>query len=198
MRSSYRSWIVPVLVALVAAACQQRAAEQEPAEPAGDTVAVEARTEQQAIDTLRVRYERAFESADAGAIASLYTEDAILHVPDEEPVRGREAVRGVFEETFADSLTDVSFTIEPGELVIADAGDVAYGTGTTTFSATTPAGESITERSRYLVAFEKVDGEWKLDAAVSVPTTLEGSGPAAGPESPEEETRPTESDTGSM
>ena len=44
---------------------------------------------------------RAFNNADAAALASLYSPDAVNHQVAESPVNGREAIRQMFEREFS-------------------------------------------------------------------------------------------------
>ena len=43
----------------------------------------------------------AFNRGDAGALATLYAEDAVNHQVAEDPVEGREAIQAMFEREFA-------------------------------------------------------------------------------------------------
>ena len=44
---------------------------------------------------------KAFNAADADALAAFYTEDAVNHQVAQEPVRGRDAIREMFRSEFA-------------------------------------------------------------------------------------------------
>lgn len=68
-----------------------------------------------------------------------------------------------FMETFLSPLVNISGG--PMTIVIAESGGVAYqfGTGTATFEG--PDGV-IEDPKRYLLVWEKVDGEWKTLAGV--------------------------------
>lgn len=46
---------------------------------------------------------------------------------------------------------------------MAESGDLAYGTGTTTLEGADSDGQPFTAKSRWLAGFKKVGGEWKID-----------------------------------
>lgn len=52
----------------------------------------------------------AFNAADVGALTALYAEDATNHQVVQEPIRGRTAIRTMFEDGFAQA--DMTCTIE--------------------------------------------------------------------------------------
>lgn len=64
----------------------------------------------------------AFNRADADALASLYAEDAINHQVAESPVKGREAIRRMFIESFASAtmVCIVENLFEDGEWAILE------------------------------------------------------------------------------
>jgi limonene-1,2-epoxide hydrolase len=62
---------------------------------------------------------RRFNAADAAGLAALYHDDAVNHQVVQEPVRGRAAIRAMFEREFA--AAEMTCLIE----AIHEAGDVA-------------------------------------------------------------------------
>ena len=70
--------------------------------------------------------------------------------------------------------SDAELSIETDDMTIAASGDVAYGSGTSTFTATGPDGAPIEERTRWVAGFRKVDGEWLIDRLGIAPLTEEG------------------------
>jgi ketosteroid isomerase-like protein len=49
------------------------------------------------------------------------------------------------------------------EMQVAESGDVAYGSGTSTVTVTSPDGQETSETMRWVAGFERVDGQWKVD-----------------------------------
>jgi limonene-1,2-epoxide hydrolase len=64
----------------------------------------------------------AFNRADADALADLYAEDAINHQVAESPVKGREAIRRMFADSFASAtmVCIVENLFEDGEWAILE------------------------------------------------------------------------------
>ncbi len=64
----------------------------------------------------------AFNKADTGALASLYSADAVNHQVPEEPVVGRQAIRKMFESEFAgaEMLCIVENIFQDGEWAILE------------------------------------------------------------------------------
>jgi ketosteroid isomerase-like protein len=64
----------------------------------------------------------AFNSADVDLISSLYAEDAINHQVVQEPVKGRSAIRAMFEQEFntAEMVCIVENIFEDGEWAILE------------------------------------------------------------------------------
>jgi limonene-1,2-epoxide hydrolase len=64
----------------------------------------------------------AFNRADADALASFYTADAVNHQVAEQPVHGRAAIRGMFAEGFAAAkmVCIVEQLLEDGEWAILE------------------------------------------------------------------------------
>ena len=65
---------------------------------------------------------RAFNDADAAALASLYSPDAVNHQVAESPVSGREAIRQMFEREFsaAQMTCIVENLLEDGEWAVLE------------------------------------------------------------------------------
>lgn len=146
------------------AACQQQAADEEGAAegPAAEEAATAAEVEA-TLDSLGNEFETAVENNDPAAIAAQYTEDAVLLPPGEERIEGRQNIeRNNAEWLNADSTASITLTID--RLEVAESGDLAYEIGTAQVSGTTPEGEAWEDTGKYLVAWEKVDGQWLIAA----------------------------------
>ena len=64
----------------------------------------------------------AFNAADVGALAALYADDATNHQVTSEPIRGRTAIRAMFEQEFAqaDMTCIVENLFEDGDWAILE------------------------------------------------------------------------------
>lgn len=180
-------WILALALGVTVAGCEQRPAEEtgEATEPAA--ASAEAETE---IESLRTSYIEAWEARDADAIVALHTEDYVEYTPEGE--RTTAEIRSQLADTAA-QLEDASLSIEPESFVVAESGDVAYETGTSTVTGTAPDGTPVSETSHYMVGFQNVDGEWKIHRLVLAPAAGE-TAPTVAPAAPAE-TTPAPTDT---
>lgn len=98
-------------------------------------------------------FERAYYEGDAGAISSMYTEDAELLVPEAPVIRGRGAINEVWKQIAGSGGN--TLRVEIGEVI--DNGDWAYEVGR--FEASTPAG-TLLNSGKYIVIWKLVSGTW--------------------------------------
>ena len=142
------------LVALTAVACAPVEEQPEPVEEAAATTEADAA----AIDQVRERFAAAFNAGDAGAVAGLYTDDAMRMPPNEPAVVGREAILSRFEAEFAEFAGQLA---NPAEEIHV-AGDWAFLRGTYTMTLTPSAGgEPTQDTGKYLVVVQRQpDGTW--------------------------------------
>jgi uncharacterized protein (TIGR02246 family) len=106
---------------------------------------------------------RAFEDAvrkgDANRIAQLYTTDGMALPPDGPFVKGREAIRGLWDGVMRDlALRDVK--LQTVDLEVA--GDTACEVGDAELTLQPPSAAPTTARVKYVVAWKKVGGRWQL------------------------------------
>lgn len=167
--------VAVVALGLGLVACEPREGEEPEAVATADTVPPE-----QAIEDLRERYIQAYNDRDVDALVMLHSEDFQQITP--EDVLDRESIRANMADTVM-VPPDAQIDITTDEMVVAESGDVAFGSGTSTFRATGPDGTPISEESRWLAGFRKVDGEWKLHRLVVVPPGTSAA-PAAGATTP--------------
>ncbi|MBC8114567.1 MAG: SgcJ/EcaC family oxidoreductase, partial [Candidatus Saccharimonas sp.] len=139
------------------AASKTKVAPAQPAKakPPGTVPDPDASTDEKAIHQLIDDVEKAYNAADAKALAAFFTDDAELVDEDGEVTHGRVAIEERFVAAFAARPgAKMSFEVEsirsigPG-LLVED------GTTTVTVSPDEPP-----ERSRYAVVHIKQDGKW--------------------------------------
>jgi uncharacterized protein (TIGR02246 family) len=96
---------------------------------------------------------------DAGALSSLYHDDARFLAPNMEPAEGREAIESAMQQLFDMGAT--SLDIEP--LDVLEGGDLTVEYGRYTLGIEPPeGGESMTDVGKYIVVHETRDGETKI------------------------------------
>lgn len=113
-----------------------------------------------AIEAQVTKFEQAYNSGDAAAMAELYTEDAAVLPPGSARQDGREAIQGVWSGAMDQGLQDIDLTV----VEVHAAGDMATEVGT--FTATAPAGEGAGRTDvggKYMVLWQRGDdGAWRL------------------------------------
>ncbi|HLI19005.1 MAG TPA: SgcJ/EcaC family oxidoreductase [Rhodanobacteraceae bacterium] len=83
----------------------------------------------QAIRQQFKRFAKALEQGDAGTVANIYASDAILLLPDMEPIKGRAALRSFFANSFK-QVDTVSYKYTVHQLEVE--GNWAFGWGEAT------------------------------------------------------------------
>ncbi len=111
------------------------------------------------IQAAQDRLAEAVSARDAGRAASLYTEDAQF-IPQGAPAcTGREAIAAFFAGAFANGIIGARFTTDDVDGDDARASEV----GRYALHAAAPNGERVlAAEGRYLVAWRKIDGAWRL------------------------------------
>lgn len=109
------------------------------------------------VHDIAARLEAAFNARDAAALASLYSETAILMPPNEPIVSGRTAIQAWFERAL---LRLRSVRIVPIESTAES--DQAFQVGTFTTAVTSSGREDAPLPGKYLLVLRKHAGEWKI------------------------------------
>jgi ketosteroid isomerase-like protein len=152
-------------LALTLAACEQPAQETGEMEGTADsTAAVSAEAQ---LDSLRMNYEAAWAARDWTAIEGMMTSDYQEIGPE-----------GVLDYAQATSMMADSANMPPEgatlsinmeDRQVAESGDVAYASGTSTVTMTGADGQEMSETMRWVAGFEMVDGQWKVDRLAFAP-----------------------------
>jgi uncharacterized protein (TIGR02246 family) len=135
--------IFTLVVGLAIPATAQQSSEQE-ARQAGESI-VQA-------------YNKAGQSKDAAGLAAVYTEDAILVMP-EGPLVGREAIRKYFSEGFK------AFTLQAAKLDTATliaGGQVMLRTGSFTGTFQAPNSAPMPVKGYWATTDVREGGKWKI------------------------------------
>lgn len=110
---------------------------------------------------LRARSEgvvAAEKAQDIEAAVAFYAEDAIVQPAGAPLLRGRDAIRGMYNDVFGSGAVK-QFESIPTLIEVAAGGDVGYEYGVNRFTLTTPGGDML-DVGKYLVVWKKVDGQW--------------------------------------
>ena len=95
-------------------------------------------------------YQTADRAGDHATIAALYDDDAVIHPASKPAARGRAALDAYFAANDAEPQ-DITFTT--GDIVVSDAGDMAYEVGTIT---------SPGYAGKYLTVYRKTTDGWRI------------------------------------
>ena len=119
-------------------------------------------------------WSRASASGNVDSVLDYWAEDALVIMPDQPPMRGRQAIRAYLEA----SMKTPGFRIgwEPQEARVSSSGDMGYLVERTTVSVNGPDGRPVESHFRVVTVWRKApDGSWKNVVDIS------NAAPAAAP-----------------
>ena len=152
---------VAVIGALALAGCAAEA--PPPVEPPDNRAADEA-----AIHATIKEWSASAQAKDAAQFASFYTADGILMMDKMASLQGPAAIEEAHAAMMQDPHFDLSFAADHVE--VARSGDLAYETGSYTYTMSDPEGKPATQTGHYVVVWKKdASGAWKV--AVDVPVS---------------------------
>lgn len=144
-----------LVLTAVLAACRAPETSQE----AATRLARESAEATVAIRGLSGQFGRLFSAAQWDSLAAMYTDDAVLMVPNAPPLVGRAAIRAGVAGMGA-QMRSYTLTLQ-ADTVIAN-GPLAVEQGRYTDSGTTTAGIATADTGKYLVQWWKTDSGWRL------------------------------------
>ena len=115
-----------------------------------------------ALEHIGVQLAEALRRGDAAAVTAHYTEDAVGYYPNEEAVRGREALRARLAGLLG-TVQVLEARHAPDEVQVF--GDVALEAGryTYTLQPRQPGQAPLTDRGKYLIEWRRgADGVWRV------------------------------------
>lgn len=152
-----RSMLLPA-IALSLAACANEPSDATMMDTAaGETAeAAEAR-----IRELDRQWVAAVAAKDTAAVVNFYADDARFMAPNAPASEGAAAIRSAWAGMLG--LPNVSLTFEPTSVHVSSDGTMAYDIGTYQMAFDGPSGR-VEDSGKYLVVWERRDGEWKAVA----------------------------------
>ena len=109
------------------------------------------------VHDVAARLEAAFNASDAMALASLYSDTAILMPPNEPMVRGRTDIQAWFERAL---LRLRSVRIVPIESTVE--ADQAFQVGTFTTTVSSSGKDVSALPGKYVLVLKNYGGEWRI------------------------------------
>jgi len=159
-------------VALLVAACTPKADEKVDSTTAPAAVAAASastRADEDSIRAIVVRIGTVISARDTAAVAAIYSADGVDFTPGMSPAQGRAALVKEYGDIFRASK-DLKSSVTPGDVWVAQSGDLAVSRASYEMTATDAKGKSATERGNVLLAWKKVNGQWKLAVSMNAPS----------------------------
>jgi uncharacterized protein (TIGR02246 family) len=154
--------IIPLVILLcLTFGCQkaEEVAEEVKAEQEEQKEVMDLAQIRQLIEEGHVKFSEAVRSGDATALASLYTEDAMLLPPNSPMIKGREGVEAFWAGGFQMGIKEIALTI----VEVIGMGDMVCEIGESDVTIQPEGMDAIKDRGKYLVILKKaVDGTWKV------------------------------------
>ena len=126
--------------------------------------AKDASADEQAIRALDTAWSHAAETKDLDKTVSFYADDASMLPPNMPIANGKDAIRAVWSQLL--SGTGPTITFGPAKIVVSKSGDLAYEIGTFQSTAKDAQGKSATSTGKFVVAWQKRAGQWKVVADI--------------------------------
>ncbi len=152
------AWLTAVTV-LSATACQKP---ETPAETAS-RIERESAAARTAIEAQNARFAQFMAAGEADSMASMYTEDADVLAPNAPPVRGREAISGMFSGMGGTGSFTLTLTTE--SVVANGPHAIESGRYTMTFAPgpdSPPGMTASADTGKYLAHWRNDDGQWRM------------------------------------
>src|ERR1041385_854324 len=144
MRSKFQLIVLFVITALFFSACSEKK---------GASVDIDKLKPE--IQAMEDAYAAAEKNKDAAAVVVYYSDDAINYNRNEEPTKGKEAIKARVANRLAKDTTGNHNVYKVVDLFAE--GDLATEIGS--WSVVSPAGMEV-DRGHYLSVFQKKDGKW--------------------------------------
>ena len=165
---------VPLVLGIVVSlgACEQQATETGEMENTFADTAGAVSAEAQ-LDSLRIRYQEAWNARNMDAIGEMMTSDYQEIGP--EGAMNYDQTMAMMTDSANMPPEGARLSIDTEVLEVAESGDVAYGAGVSTLTMPGAAGEEMSQSSQWVAGFKRVDGEWRLDRLAFVPQAENGA-----------------------
>jgi len=171
--------MIPVNATAVAATGEIDTSGAEVNVPKGSLVSFETQAADQhaedkrALESGAAAWMEAFNTRNADALTSLYTEDAVLLPPNEPAVFGRDAIRATNRELLAEE----GLGMEIEDLEVRSEGDLGYKAGRYRMYSKDGA---LLDRGKYIEIWKKTDGTWLIhremwNSSVATPAETESA-----------------------
>jgi uncharacterized protein (TIGR02246 family) len=107
-------------------------------------------------------------AGDTAAVVAMYADNGVDFTPGMAPAEGRAALAKEYAGIFRASK-NLKVTITPGDVMVAQSGDLAISRASYEMTATDAKGKPGTERGNVILGWKKVNGQWKIVASMNAP-----------------------------
>ncbi len=117
-------------------------------------------TAERTIRELEKKWVQSVTAKDTTAIGNVYAEDGEFLPPGAPRASGRAAVRSAWAAIL--KAPSLSLTFASSRVVVSSAGDLAVATGPYKLQMDGPKGQRIEDAGKFVEAWTRVHGEWKV------------------------------------
>jgi uncharacterized protein (TIGR02246 family) len=103
-------------------------------------------------------FAEAFGRGDAAAVAAWYSTDATLLPPDQQMLKGRDAIQSFWQGAMSMGITEAE--LETVEVEVRD--DIAYEVGRFVMTIRPEGGDAAKMTGKYVVVWKQEGGSWKM------------------------------------
>lgn len=105
-------------------------------------------------------YLKAIVAGDAGAVADMFEDNAILMPPNQPSLSGRLAIQHFYEGWCHSPIRPTAFTFDHVEATVS--GDSAYDVGTYKLTMVPGPGRNVQDSGKYSVILKRSGNGWKI------------------------------------
>jgi uncharacterized protein (TIGR02246 family) len=120
--------------------------------------------DEQAIRDIDSMWSNAAGAKDLDRTVSVYADDASMLPPNAPIATGKGAIRAAWSQLMA--LPGFSLSFAPSNVVVSKSRDLAYEIGTFQLTVNDAQGKPATSIGKFVVAWQKRDGQWKVVADI--------------------------------
>jgi uncharacterized protein (TIGR02246 family) len=131
-----------------------------------DQTKVDKKAEGEKIMQLSKEWAQTVPTKDVNKIVSYWADDAFVMQDGQAPLKGKQAIRQMVEESF--KMPGFNITWQPESVEVSDAGDMAYMIENAQVSFNDSTGKQITLKNKAVSIWRKQqDGSWKNAVDIS-------------------------------
>ena len=129
---------------------------------------VDTKAEGEKIMQISKEWAQAAAAKDVEKTVSFWADDAFLAAPGQPPLKGKQAIRSMVEESF--KIPGFSITWQPQSVEVSGSGDMAYMIEDSQVSVPDSTGKPVLMATKAVSIWRKqADGSWKNVVDISTP-----------------------------